>query len=350
MGRLRMSVRARAPPGPKVGLVSPSTGAASTWDPTGLPDLSGRRYLVTGSNRGVGYFASEQLIRAGATVIMTGRNPNRLAAARAAVERRTADDGARGVVETLLLDTSNLGSVRAAAASVRAKRRLDGLVLNAGIVHPPKTREVTADGHEVVLATNVLGHYALAGELLTVLAARGRAGGTGGGRIVWLGSLSTGLWSYDPVDPELAEGYTAWRAYVQSKIATSALGFEADRRLRAERIPVRSVVAHPGYAPSGRTVGIRGVNEPRRLTRFVDNLQAAVNQSKEHGAWSIVRALVDPDVEGGEYIGPRAGRGVPKSLTAPKITRDEAVADRLWHFCEDATGIHWPWRKAAVRR
>jgi NAD(P)-dependent dehydrogenase (short-subunit alcohol dehydrogenase family) len=345
----RMSVPPHTAPGHIVGVVSPSTGP-SEWDPTRLPDLSGRRYLITGANRGVGYFASEQLLRAGATVIMTGRNPNRLSAARAAVEGRTADTPGRGVAETLLLDTSNLGSVRAAAASIRAKRRLDGLVLNAGIVHPPKERTLTQDGHELVLATNVLGHYALAGELLTTLAARGRAGGTGGGRMVWLGSLSTGMWAYDPVDPELREGYTAWRAYVQSKVATSAMGFEADRRLRAERVPVVSVVVHPGYAPSGRTAGIRGINEPGRLTRFVDNLQAPINQSKEHGAWSIVRALVDPEVEGGQYVGPRLGRGVPKVIPAPKITRREELGDRLWHFCEDATGIHWPWRKAAVKR
>ena len=90
------------------------------WDPARLPDLTGRRYLVTGSNAGLGYFASEQLVRAGARVVMTGRNPNRLAGARSAVERRVRVDAhaprahALGTVETLLLDTSNLGSVRAA--------------------------------------------------------------------------------------------------------------------------------------------------------------------------------------------------------------------------------------------
>ena len=82
------------------------------WDPAQLPDLTGRTYLVTGSNAGLGYFSSEQLVRAGARVYMTGRSPNRLMAARAAMRRRNPDAGDR--VETLLLDTSNLGSVRAA--------------------------------------------------------------------------------------------------------------------------------------------------------------------------------------------------------------------------------------------
>lgn len=316
---------------------------ATTWDPLSLPDLSGRAYLVTGSNKGLGYFASEQLVRAGAHVYMTGRNPNRLSAARAATRRRVPD-AAPDAAETLVLDTSNLGSVRSAAASVRGRGGLDGVLLNAGIVHPPKSRETTVDGHEVVFATNALGHFALAGELLTALAERE-------GRMVWLGSMSTSLTPYDPVDPQLAEGYTAWRAYVQSKIATTSLGFEADRRLRAAGVPVASVVAHPGYSTSGRTAGIAGVNSPTRAKRFRDNLQAAIAQSKEHGAWPLVRALVDPDVEGGEFWGPRTvARGAPRRQTASKITRDEEVAVRLWRAAERATGVRWPFAAAAALR
>ena len=288
------------------------------WNPQDLPDLTGRSYLVTGANAGLGYFASEQLVRAGARVFMTGRSPNRLMAARAAVRRRVTD--AEDRVETLLLDTSNLGSVRAAAATVGGRGALDGLLLNAGIVHPPKERETTADGHEVVFATNVLGHFALAGELLTALAAAS-------GRMVWVGSMSTSMWKYDPVDPQLVEGYTGWRAYVQSKVATGALGLEADRRLRAAGVPVSSVVAHPGYSTSGRTPGIVGVNAPSKLTRFADNLQVAFTQSKEHGAWTLVRALVDPGIESGEFWGPKlVVRGEPRRATPSPISRDVEIA------------------------
>ena len=310
------------------------------WDPERLPDLNGRRYLVTGSTAGLGFFSSLQLAGAGAHVIMTGRNPNRLAAARAAVLRGAKDAD----VTTLLLDTSNLGSVRAAAATVRGRAGLHGLLLNAGIVHPPRHRQTTADGHEVVFATNALGHYALAGELLLPLAA-------GRGRMVWVGSMSTSMWAYDPIDPELENGYTPWRAYVQSKVATTALGFEADRRLRAASVPIASLVAHPGYSISGRTRGILGVNEPSRLTRFGDNLQAPITQSKERGAWSLVRALVDPDADGGQFWGPsRIVSGAPKLSTAGRITRDEEIAARLWNYCEHAVGSPWPYLKAAKTR
>jgi NAD(P)-dependent dehydrogenase (short-subunit alcohol dehydrogenase family) len=311
-----------------------------TWDPRSLPDLTGRVYLVTGSNAGLGYFASEQLVRAGARVIMSARHPNRLSAARAAIRRRVPD-AAADATEPLILDTSNLGSVRSAAASVRGRGGLDGVLLNAGIVHAPKARETTIDGHEVVFATNALGHFALAGELLTALA-------EASGRMVWVGSMSTALTPYDPVDPQLSEKYSAWRAYVQSKVATTSFGFEADRRLREAGIPVESVVAHPGYSTGGRTPGIVGVNEPSRAKRFADNLQAVAAQSKEHGAWPLVRALADPAIEGGEFWGPRSGsRGEPRRQTAAKVTRDPEIAARLWAFAEAATGVAWPFEKAA---
>lgn len=314
--------------------------ARDDWDTERFPDLQGRRYLVTGSTAGLGFFSSLQLAGGGAHVIMTGRNPNKLMRARSAVERLVP--GAD--VETLLLDTSNLGSVRAAAATVRGRAALHGLLLNAGTVHPPKTRQTTADGHEVVFATNALGHYALAGELLLPLAA-------GRGRMVWVGSMSTSMWPYDPIDPELENGYTPWRAYVQSKVATTALGLEADRRLRAANVPIASLVAHPGYSVSGRTRGIRGINEPSALTRFVDNLQAPITQSKEHGAWPLVRALVDPDAESGQFWGPSAvATGAPRLAKPAKITRDTEIAARLWNYCEHATGIEWPYLKASRTR
>ena len=307
------------------------------WDPENLPDLSGKSYLVTGATRGLGYFACEQLAAANAHVLLTGRNPHSLAAAKAAVRRTVVDAD----IETLLLDTSNMGSVRAAAATARARGRLDGLLLNAGVVHPPKQRE-TAGGHELVFATNVLGHFALAGELLKPLA-------SARGRMVWVGSMSTSIWRHLPTDPELREGYTPWKAYVQSKAATTALALEADKRLRAYGVPVSSLVAHPGYSTSGRTRGVRGVNEPTRLSRFVDNLQAPITLSKERGAWSLVRALVDTSADGGEMFGPALiARGAPRPATPARRTRRSELGADLWRACETATHVRWPFDR--VRR
>jgi NAD(P)-dependent dehydrogenase (short-subunit alcohol dehydrogenase family) len=317
-----------------------------SWDPARLPDQSGRTFLITGGNKGLGYFAAEQLAGAGAHVILSGRNPNRLAAAHDALEARVP--GAS--VETLLLDVANPGSIRAAAASVRGglfqRGRLDGVLLNAGIVHTPRTRELTRDGRELVIATNALGHFVLAAELLVTLAKTAARGSDV--RIVWLGSVSTRMGSYDPTDMQLEREYAAWRAYVQSKVVVQALGLEADARLRAADVPVASVVAHPGYSIGGRTPTVHGVNQPSRWKRVRDALQAPIAQSKERGAWAPVRALIDPRVQGGEYWGPRfVTRGAPVRQTPSATSSDPEVRRRVWEECERLTRSEWPFARAA---
>ncbi|WP_105566661.1 SDR family NAD(P)-dependent oxidoreductase [Microbacterium halophytorum] len=318
------------------------------WDPSSLPDLTGRTYLVTGANAGLGYFASEQLARAGAHVVLSGRHPNRLHAAHDAIEARVP--GAS--VETLIIDVANPGSVRSAAASLKggpfSRNRLDGVLLNAGIVHTPKHRRTTRDGRELVLATNALGHFVLAGELLTTLA-KG-ASHHRRGRMVWLGSMSTRMGAHEPKDIQLEKNYGAWRAYVQSKVVVQALALEADARLRDADVPVDSVLAHPGYSIGGRTPEVAGVNQPSAWKRFRDGLQSPVAQGKQHGAWAPVRALVDPDVTGGDYIGPRfLTRGAPVVVTPSSTSRDPEVREKVWARCEELTGVRWPFAKAARR-
>ncbi|WOF23012.1 SDR family NAD(P)-dependent oxidoreductase [Microbacterium betulae] len=320
--------------------------APAPWDPARLPDQSGRTFLVTGANAGLGYFASEQLVAAGAHVILSGRSPNRLAAAHDALEARVPDAS----VETLLLDVSNAGSIRAAAASVRGglfkRQRLDGVLLNAGIIHTPRQRETTRDGRELVLATNALGHFVLASELLTTLSKS--ASRTWTPRMVWLGSAVTRMGAYDPVDIQLEGRYRAWRAYVQSKVVVQALGIEADLRLKDAGVPVESVLAHPGYSIGGRTPRVAGVNEPGAWKRVRDGLQAPIAQSKERGAASLVRALVDPSIAGGEYWGPRhVTRGDPTRQQPSKTSSDPEVRLRIWETCERLSGMEWPFARAA---
>lgn len=318
------------------------------WDPEQPPDQNGRVFLVTGATAGLGYFACERLARTGAHVILSGRNPNRLAAARAAVQRRVP--GAS--TESILLDVTKPGSIRSAAATLRSRDRLDGVILNAGIVHAPRERE-EAEGHELVLQTNVLGHFSLAGDLLMGLARTGRA--HPGARMVWLGSLSVASLPVKRFDTELRQGYSFARAYVQSKYLVQALGAEADRRLRAAGVPVASVIAHPGYSLGGRSPGINGVNEPTRIKRFLDNLQAPIAQSKEAGAEAEVRALIDPHVTSGDVVGPLGGlRGTTRvtpraeATKITRVTRTEDVGTWAWEFSEGATRTQWPFERAAA--
>ncbi|WP_232527915.1 SDR family NAD(P)-dependent oxidoreductase [Microbacterium suaedae] len=323
-----------------------STSARADWDPQHLPSQDGRSYLVTGANAGLGYFTCEHLARAGAHVIMSGRHPNRLAAAHDAIEARVP--GAS--VETLLMDVANPGSIRAAAASVRGglfdRTRLDGVVFNAGIVHTPRRRKVTRDGRELVFSTNALGHFVLGAELLVSLAKSSTSRWEP--RMVWLGSMSTRMGAHVPTDVQLETTYSAWKAYVQSKVAVQALGFEADARLRDAGVPVRSVVAHPGYSIGGRTPHVAGVNEPSAWKRIRDGIQAPVAQSKQRGADTIVRALIDPEISSGEYWGPRlVTRGAAVRQRPSATSLDPEVRRRVWEKCEALSGMTWPFAKAA---
>jgi NAD(P)-dependent dehydrogenase (short-subunit alcohol dehydrogenase family) len=297
------------------------------WNPAELPDAHGRTVVITGGNSGVGYFTGEQLARAGARVVLACRDPERAEAAVSAIRRRVP--GAR--VEAAPLDVTDRRSVDAAAAALLDRGRIDALVLNAGLVHAPRERRTDAYGNELVLATNVLGHFRLVARALPVLEA------TEGARIVTLGSLATRLSRLRPGDLQLERGYTSWRAYAGSKIAAQAFGFELGRRLRASGSGVTSIVVHPGYSTSGRTPGVRGVNQPTRAKRFVDNLQAAWSQGKDHGAWVPVRAVLDPAITGEDYLGP-IGRtkGLPTHAHATRSSRSPRTGARLWPLLEAA--------------
>ena len=214
---------------------------------------------------------------------------------------------------------------------------MDALVLNAGIVHPPRTRQTDEYGNELVLSTNVLGHFRLVARALPALE------GTEGARIVTLGSLASRLGRLRLDDLQLEAGYTSWRAYAGSKIAAQVFGFELDRRLRAAGSGVRSIVVHPGYSTSGRTPGIRGVNHPSRLKRFADNLQAAWTQGKDDGARVPVRAVLDPEISGGDYLGPALlTKGLPVRATATRASRSPRQGARLWPLLEQAAAQPFP--------
>ncbi|MFC3687924.1 SDR family NAD(P)-dependent oxidoreductase [Aquipuribacter hungaricus] len=132
---------------------------------TTIPDLRGKRTLVTGASDGIGFVIASRLAQAGAEVVMPVRSA---AKGDAAADRiRTATGNAD--VSTRALDLSSLDSVAALAAELVGEGRpIDVLVNNAGVMTPP-SRQVTADGFELQLGTNHLGHFALTLALLPLL-------------------------------------------------------------------------------------------------------------------------------------------------------------------------------------
>jgi NAD(P)-dependent dehydrogenase (short-subunit alcohol dehydrogenase family) len=266
-----------------------------TWDPARLPSQQGRVVAVTGANAGIGFWTSLALADAGASVLLACRDLRRADAASRAIRARVPDAD----LTVLRLDTADLSSVRAAGEHLAGLERLDALVNNAGVVHPPRRRVETSDGLELIAATNFFGAFALTAAALPALER------TTGSRVVSLGSIASWLVSLRLDDLQLERRYTGWRAYAQSKILLSSFGFDLDRRLRTRGSGIRSFVAHPGYSISGRTARVPGVNEPSHGKRFVDSLQSPFSQGKERGAESVVRAVADPDAVGGTFFGPR---------------------------------------------
>lgn len=307
--------------------------AASGWNPAELPRRDGAVALVTGANAGLGFFTTYALASTGMRVVLACRNRTRADAAVRAIRTRLPEAD----LDLLLLDTADLDSVRVAGEQVASSERLDVLVANAGMVHAPSRRTESVDGNELVLATNHLGHFAFIRAALPVLMR------TTGSRVVNLGSMISRLLPSQLADLQLEQHYSGARAYAQSKIAVQSFGFELDRRLRAAGLPVSSLVAHPGYAISGNTPRVPGVNEPTTGARFIDSLQRLIGaQGKNHGAEALVRAALDPAVTGGQYIGPRyIIRGAPAVQAPTRASIDPVLAARLWSLSEQYTGAEF---------
>lgn len=306
--------------------------SGAIWDPAHLPDQSGKTFVVTGGNAGVGYFTSEQLAGAGARVVLAARSASRAAVAADSI--RTQVPGAH--VAFVELDLTSLASVASAAARIRDLGPIDGLINNAGLVISPPRRQVTEDGLELIVGGNFFGHFALTAQVFSALVP--------GGRVIGLGSQSTRMVRLNPRDLMSERRYQGFRAYGFSKHLVHGFGLELDRRLRAADDARLSLLAHPGFAVSGLAARRPGVTDQarwRRLSEVV--LFSAVGQGKDHGAWPTVRAATDPDAVSGTFYGPSfatmTGLPAPFKPTASSATPE--FGRLLWSLAEEKTGVRF---------
>ncbi|MET0416660.1 MAG: SDR family oxidoreductase, partial [Actinoplanes sp.] len=192
-----------------------------TFDIT-VPDLSGKRAVVTGASDGVGLVLAAKLAAAGAEVVLPVRNPRKGEAAITRIRQRTP--GAN--VSLRALDLSSLASVAALGETLREENQpIHILVNNAGVMTPPD-RQTTADGYELQFGTNHLGHFALVAHLMPLLRA-GRA------RVTSQVSVAANQNAINWPDLNWERSYNGMRAYSQSKIAFWLFGLELGRRRAA---------------------------------------------------------------------------------------------------------------------
>jgi len=298
-----------------------------------VPDLAGRRALVTGASDGMGLGIAERLAAAGTEVILPVRNPRKGEAAIARIRQSVP----AAKVSLRSLDLSSLDSVAALGVTLREEGHpIHILVNNAGVMTPPD-RQITADGFELQFGTNHLGHFALVAHLLPLLQ-EGRA------RVTSQVSIAArrGVINWDDLNWE--RSYHGQRAYSQSKIAFGLFGLELDRRSRAEGWGITSNLSHPGVAPTNLLAARPELdrNEDTPAVRLIRALSARgiLIGTVETAKLPALMAATDPAAKGGVLYGPRGlgqlgGPPAEQRLYPPLHSTDDAT--RIWGISERLT-------------
>ncbi|MGP3977703.1 oxidoreductase [Streptomyces sp. 8N114] len=304
--------------------------AEQGWTIEQIPDQTGRIFVVTGANSGLGLATTRALARRGGHVVLAVRDEEK---GRQAVAEITAGQpDAR--LEVRHLDLADLDSVRAFVDRLGTDHpRLDVLVNNAGVMAPP--RSLSAQGHELQFACNHLGHFALTGLLLDPLTA-GRDP-----RVVTVSSVNHRKARLDFDDLDGEHRYSPMGSYNRSKLANAVFGRELHRRLTAAGSPVRSVLAHPGYTATNLQWGTPTGLWRLLLGRIGNPLLA---QTPARGALPQLYAATEPSVAGGQFIGPDGPaelRGAPTRARLSAAADDAETGRRLWEVSEQLTDVRF---------
>jgi NAD(P)-dependent dehydrogenase (short-subunit alcohol dehydrogenase family) len=295
----------------------------SRWLNDTIADQSGRTYLITGANGGLGSATAEHLASRGARVVLACRRPDQ----GEAVGRRIGQ-----AAEVLPLDLADLSSISQAAADCGA---VDVVVAVAGVCYVPWG--VTADGFELHIGINHLGHFALIGQILDRIS----------DRIVVVTSRAhefvarPGFGDLVPDDPGWrTRKYSAFDAYSQAKLANLLFVNELHRRLQAAGSPLAAVAAQPGWCDTEA-----GMHTGKPWGDLSWKLMCrAIGQDSSVGALSIVHAAASDTVRSGDYYGPGrlfGMRGMPAPARAASAASNPGLMSAMWTASERYTGIRY---------
>ena len=302
-----------------------------------IPDLTGKRALVTGASDGMGLVMATRLAAAGAEVVMPVRNPGKGEKALATIRGQVPE--AR--ISLRDLDLSSLASVAELAETLLGEDLPFHIMINnAGVMSPPE-RQTTVDGFELQLGTNHLGHFALVVRILPLLRA-------GQARVTSQVSIAARRGAVNWEDPNWEQSYNMG-AYSQSKIALGLFGLELDRRSRAHGWGITSNLSHPGVAPTsllaarpeiGRTTDTLSV----RIIRWL-SARGILLGTPETAALPALLAATSPEAVGGRMYGPSGpghlgGPPAEQALYRPLASAEDAA--RLWEMSESLTKTALP--------
>ncbi|MDE3200504.1 MAG: SDR family oxidoreductase [Acidobacteriota bacterium] len=297
-----------------------------------MPPQVGRLAVITGGCSGLGLETALSLARAGADVLLADVDPN---AGREATKHIRSLAPA-GVVRFEQLDLASLTSIADFATRLqKLSRPVDLLVNNAGVM-APRRREITADGFELQLGVNFLGHFALTARLLPLLRMSRMP------RVVQVGSVlgRRGMINFE--DLQQIRSYRPWRAYAQSSAALLLFARELQRRSDANDWRLQSNAVHPGYARTH--IFVNGPGKWSTANLLHQTLGRFFSQTPAQGALPIIFAATSPKANLGAYYGPRGPFeliGMPGEAGSSQASFDAESAYKLWEIATDLTGVIW---------
>ncbi|MGB1580365.1 MAG: oxidoreductase [Nevskiales bacterium] len=305
----------------------------SKWTLADIPPQNSRTIIVTGANSGIGYETAAALAAKGAHIIMACRNKEKAEAAAQKIRSRSQ----QGKITVMQLDVSSLESIRQFADEFTTRfKELHILINNAGIMGGP-TIGHSKDGFELMFGTNHLGHFALTGLLFD------RLSRTPGARVIPVTSMAhRNVAGLDLDDPNFKHSeYKIFEAYARSKLANLTFMYELNRRLRSTQLDMVTAAAHPGYTATNITSGANP--DGNKLQAFAVRLgDILIAMPAKKGALPTLYAATEPDIMGGEYIGPRGlfqFYGHPKQVRPKSTALDPDAGARLWQISEELTGV-----------
>ncbi|RWD60950.1 MAG: SDR family NAD(P)-dependent oxidoreductase [Mesorhizobium sp.] len=287
-----------------------------------VPDQSGKTFLVTGANSGIGFETARALAKRGARVLLACRDRAKAETAMARIRAETP----RADLAFLPLDQADIESIRDAAALASKEPRIDALINNAGLTVP--TRKLTRQGFEVQFGVNHFGSFALTALMLPKLRE------TPGSRIVITSSGQHKGAKIEWDDLNAEKSFRAIPRYGASKLANLLFLFELNRRLQAAQVPVTALGCHPELA---------GTNFGRESTagKIAMSLAGVFLNTPAMGAWGTLHAATG-NVKPGAYYGPTAMfelRGPSRECVPTSEARDPQLARRLWDISVSMTSI-----------
>jgi len=242
--------------------------------------------------------------------------------------------GGSGTLAVAHLDLASLDQVHQFADAFQWDHpQLHALVNNAAAMVPPAA-STTAEGYELQFGVNFLGHFALTGRVYPLLHA------TPGARVVTVSSMGYLDGRLDFANLRLEKGYDALREYRQSKLADLLFALELQRRIAATHGQVLSMAAQPGANRTSWAVDISAEYLAAAEVRW-----GGPAMEPWQGALPSLYAAVAAEAAGGKLYSPDQNggfRGYPAEALIAPHAQDEAVAQELWHFAEQATGVTFP--------